>query len=286
MNPLLGALAGGIVAAGIVLLVTFLRPAPPKAPKAKKPSLTTRWKRLSKATRTNFLIGLALGILTAAITGFPVMVILGPVALVGLPALLGKPSTHERDLVLALETWARSLASTSETGVFTLREVITITQASAPPMLQAPVNRLVARLSTTWSTSDALRAFADDLDSIYSDEVVVYLIQAAEFNAGGLSTALTSVADNLSSQAKQKLETEAELAKPRQTMVTMTAIMGLALAWILLSSATPQMQFFRTPVGAIALTIVLGIFLLLMIWAKVLARPVTQPRILQHGALS
>ncbi|OZB85366.1 MAG: hypothetical protein B7X41_14600, partial [Microbacterium sp. 14-71-5] len=134
--------------------------------------------------------------------------------------------------------------------------------------------------------ADALHAFADDLDSIYSDEVVIYLIQAAEFNAGGLSVALTSVADNLSSQAKQKLETEAELAKPRQTMNTMTAIMGLALAWILLSASSPQMQFFRTPVGAVALMVVLGVFLLLMIWAKVLARPIVLPRILQHGELS
>lgn len=283
---LLAALAGGIAALGIVLLITYFRPAPPKPPKPKRPSLTTRWKRLSKTTRTNFVTGLVIGILAAAITGFPVMVLLGPAAMVGLPALLGKPSTHERDLVLSLETWARSLASTSETGVFTLREVITITQGSAPPMLQKPVNRLVARLSTTWSTADALHAFADDLDSIYSDEVVIYLIQAAEFNAGGLSVALTSVADNLSSQAKQKLETEAELAKPRQTMITMTAIMGLALAWILLSATSPQMQFFRTPVGAVALMVVLGAFLLLMVWAKVLARPVVLPRILQHGELS
>ncbi|WP_336629982.1 MULTISPECIES: type II secretion system F family protein [unclassified Microbacterium] len=283
---LLAALAGGIVAGGIVLLITYFRPAPAKPPKPKKPSLTTRWKRLGKTTRVNFVIGLVLGVLAAAITGFPVMVLLGPTAMIGLPVLLGKPSIHERDLVLGLETWARSLASTSETGAFTLREVITITQGSAPPILQKPVNRLVARMSTTWSTADALHAFADDLDNIYSDEVVIYLIQAAEFNAGGLSTALTGVADNLSSQAKQKLETEAELAKPRQTMITMTAIMGLALAWILLSASSPQMQFFRTPVGAIALTIVLGVFLLLMIWAKALARPVVLPRILQRGELS
>ena len=67
---LLAALAGGIAALGIVLLITYFRPAPPKPPKPKKPGLTTRWKRLSKTTRTNFMIGLVLGVLAAAITGF------------------------------------------------------------------------------------------------------------------------------------------------------------------------------------------------------------------------
>ncbi len=71
-----------------------------------------------------------LGIVAAVISGFPVMVIVVPAAITIVPALLGKPSTYERDLILALENWARSLASTADTGAFTLREVIGITRAA------------------------------------------------------------------------------------------------------------------------------------------------------------
>lgn len=276
---LVSSLAGVAFVGGLIMLVLYFRPAPPKRVST-KPSLSTRWNRVSKKTKTNLIIGLFLGIIAAIISGFPVMVIVVPVAMTVLPTLLGKPSTYERDLILALENWARSLSSTSDTGAFTLREVIGITQGSVPQMLKAPVNRLYTRMSSSWLTADALRAFADELDNAYADEVTIYLIQAAEFNAGGLSKALQSVADGLSSTAKQLITVEVERKKPREVMIQMTWLVAISMVLLVFAAGTGSMDFYRTPVGGIALGVILSGFVGLMVWAKAITRVTPDPRIL------
>lgn len=281
---LISSLAGVLFVGGLIMLAMYFRPAPPKAISPTKTTLKTRWQRVSKKTKNNLVIGVILGVIAAIVSGFPVMVIVVPAAMIILPTLLGKPSTYERDLLLALEAWSRSLAGTADTGRFTLREVIGITQGSVPVLLKAPVDRLYARMSTTWTTADALRAFADELDNTYADEVTIYLIQAAEFNAGGLSKALNSVADGLSGNAKRKIEVEVERNKPRETMITMTFIIGITLAALVLFAGSGQMDFYRTPLGGIALALILSMYVGLMVWAKNITRVAPEPRILQPQA--
>jgi len=281
MNPLLAALLGAAIVGGLVMLVMYFRPAPPKTRKAKSRTIGQEWQRLSKTTRNRLLVGVGVGLVVAIVTNLPVMVIVVPAAWVGLPLVLGKPSTYERDLLLALETWARALSSTAATGSFTLTEVIGITRGSVPALLRAPVEKLYARTHSTWSTADALYAFADELNSSYADEVVIYLVQAAEFSSGGLARALTGVADGLAGQAKLRIELQTEREKPRRTMATMTGIIGVVVVGIILFSGTEQMAFYKTPLGAVLLTMILGSFVLLLIWAKSLTRVAQEPRILQ-----
>ncbi len=276
---LVSSLAGVVFVGGLIMLVLYFRPAPPKQAPT-KPSLSTRWGQVSKKTKTSLIIGGILGIVAAIISGFPVMVIVVPAAITIVPALLGKPSTYERDLILALENWARSLASTADTGAFTLREVIGITQGSVPQMLKAPVNRLYTRMSSSWSTADALRAFADELDNSHADEVTIYLIQAAEFNAGGLSKALESVSEGLSATAKQKILIEGERKKPRETMISMTWIVGITLVMLVFFAGTGNMDFYRTPLGGVALGLILSSFVGLMVWARAITRVPPEPRFL------
>ena len=208
------------------------------------------------------------------------MVIVVPALFVILPMMLGKPSTRERDLILALETWARTLASAAEPGFYTLKDVIGISRGSAPALLQKHVERLFARMSSTHTASRALRAFADELDSAYADEVAIYLIQAAEYNAGGLTKALTSVAENLAQQAKQTIELQRELAKPRETKITMVFITGVLIVILVLFASFGPMNFYRTPVGNIALIVVIGVDVLLLAWSQAVTRVTPEPRIL------
>lgn len=277
---LISAIVGAAVVGGLIMLALYFRPSPPKELAPRRFRLRTWWQGVSKKTKNGLLLGIILGVGAAFISGFPMMVVVVPAAMILFPALLGKPSTYERDLVLALETWARSLAGTARTGRFTLREVIGVTQGSVPHILKAPVDRLYARMSSTWTSADALRAFADELDSPHADEVTIYLIQAAEFNAGGLSTALGSVADGLSSNAKLLLDIEQERRKPRETMITMTFIVGITLVALVMFSRVGQMDFYRTPLGGVALAVILLMYLGLMIWARRITYTAPEPRIL------
>lgn len=281
MSPILAALVGAAIAGGLVMLALYFRPAPPKTGRKRKTrTLGQEWQRLSKTTRNRLVVGIIVGLAVAIVTNLPVMVIVIPAAWIGLPLLLGKPSTYERDLLLALEGWARALSSTAATGSFTLTDVIGITRGTVPTLLRAPVEKMHARIQSTWSTTDALHAFADELNSSYADEVVIYLVQAAEFNSSGLARALTGVADNLASQAKLRIDLQTERDKPRRTMATMTGIIAVVVAGIVLFSGTEQMAFYKTPAGTVLLTLILGSFVLLLIWAKSLTRVTGEPRIL------
>jgi archaellum biogenesis protein FlaJ (TadC family) len=278
---LFAALAGSLVVGGIVMLVLFFSPAPPR-PVNKKSSvgLGQRWRRVSKATRVRILIGVVLGVVVAVFTSIPLLIVVIPAAIVGIPLLLGKQDTREQQLILALETWSRSLASTAETGKFTLREVVGITRGAVPEILRVPVDRLYSRMSASWSAADAFRAFADEFDNAYVDEVTIYLIQAAEFDSGGLARALSGVADTLAAQAKLRMEVYNEREKPRGTMRIMTVILAVVLIGIVLFSHSTQMSFYTTPAGQIALAIILGMFGALLIWAKSQTRHTPEPRII------
>lgn len=278
---LLFALASAVVIGGIVMFIAWFRPAPAKARRRRRGlTLTQRWERLDKRMRITIVVGLIAGVLVAVITRLPAMVLAVPAAIIGLPLLLGKPQTRERDQLAALEVWARSLAAAAETGAFTLPEVIGITRGSAPDILRGPVDRLYARMTSTWSPSRSLREFASELNSDSADEVVVYLIQATEYSAGGLAKALSSVADALKQQEKLQTEVYFEREKPRRSLTMMTWIAGATLGIVIIASGTVQMAFYRTPLGGFVMAVLLGLFVLTLVWAKATVRTKPPARVL------
>jgi tight adherence protein B len=275
------ALAGGLLIGGIVMMVVAFRPAPNRLERHRsQPTLPKRWAAVSRRTKTTALVGVLLGLIAAAVSGIVILVVVVPAAVIGLPLLLGKPDTRERDLLSALETWSRSLSSAAETGAFTLREVISITRGSAPAILRVGVDRLNQRMSGSWSTSEALRQFAAEMNSAHVDEVVIYLIQAAEYNAGGLTKALDAVAEMLADENKLQLDTAIEREKPRRSLITMTGIITVVLVGIILFSHTNQIGLYRTPLGEVILAIILGVFVVLLVWARAQSRVKPEPRII------
>lgn len=286
MSTLLVFFAAATAIAGVLLFVRAIRRAPeaPVRRRRRGQTLSARWNSIAPRMRVLVGAGLVVGLIAAFLSGIVILVLAIPVAMVGLPLLLGKPDTKDRDLLSALETWARSLASAADTGAFTLKEVIGITRGSAPPVIRVPIDRMYARMNASWSSKDALRAFGDDLDSAWGDEVVIYLIQAAEFHAGGLTTALDSLADTLAVQVKQRTVIYNERDKPRRALVQMTVIISVVLAGIIVFSGTPQISTYATPLGEILLTIILGVFLLLLVWAKQQSRTRPEPRILTSAS--
>lgn len=285
MNPqLAGILVGVLAATGVVLLAAWFIHTPVERSSTKRrrrsPSLVARWQNLEPGTRFRVVFGFAVGLVVAIITSLPLLAVIVPLALAGLPLVLAKPSTKERDLLLALETWTRSLAAAAETGAFTLREVVGITRGATPPMIRPNVNRLYARMSSTWSAPEAFRAFADEVNDTTADEILLYLIQASRFDAGGLSRALTGVADVLATKAKLSIEILQERAKPRQAMITMTALVTILIVFLVLLMGGDQMAFYQSSAGTITLIVMVGMFAGLLVWFKAAQRVKPTPRLL------
>lgn len=137
-------------------------------------------------------------------------------------------------------------------------------------------------MMSTWTVKDSLRKFADELNSPpAADEVLIALIQAAEFNGGGLETALKGIAENLHVASKNMLEVDVERAKARDTMRIMAVFIGATVVYLVFFGGSGQLDFYRTPpLGVIAMLIVLSGFVGLMIWAKAITRVRPEPRIL------
>ncbi|MBF4570805.1 type II secretion system F family protein [Plantibacter sp. VKM Ac-2880] len=286
MNALLFGVIGAVTAAGLVLLAVALSPNYRDPEFTRTRSLSSRIRKafvqMSRRTRMLVIIGVAAGIISAAVSGIIVTAFIVPAAIIGLPTLLGKQDTRERDLLSALEAWSRALSSATATSSLTLREVFGVTRESTPAELRVGVDRMYRRMSSSWTNADALRAFADEMDDVWVDEVVIYLIQAAQYSPGGLADALEGIADNLANQVKLRMNIYLEREKPRRVLVQMTIITVVVLAGTVLLARTPQLEIYSTPFGQMILLIIAASCAALLLWAKGSTRVTPEPRLVSE----
>ena len=106
----------------------------------------------------------AAGVVAALLSGWWVVAVAVPLAVVGLPSVLSWSKESRRiDRLNALADWVRNLAGllTVASG---LEGAIVTTVRSVPEPIRAEVTRLAARIRARYSTEQALRLFADELD--------------------------------------------------------------------------------------------------------------------------
>ncbi len=128
----------------------------------------------------------------------------------------------------ALERWLRSLSATLATGK-SITDAIRTSLRTAPPGLREPLAALIARLNNRWETDDALRRFADDLDSPDGDAVAAALILATRRGSVGASATMLALADSLQDQLRARRAIETERAKPYIVVRQVTVITVLTL---------------------------------------------------------
>ena len=113
---IIGALLGAGFGAALLLLVSSLRPTPPRPVSAQVP-LGERWARVTRrppggaGRRRDLRVG---GVVVAAfvvfaVTGWAVVLVIIPAAVLLLPWLLSNPNTAGIATTAALEEWVRSL---------------------------------------------------------------------------------------------------------------------------------------------------------------------------------
>jgi len=213
----LSGLAGGLVAAGIVLLVFELnrRGAATGTPPRRRI-------RLSRATRIRALLALAAGLVTLAITRWPVAMIAATLAVLFLPAIISTRVPMQRAAVLeGLEQWTRRLSDmlTASRG---LEDALEASARQAPPAIAPAVQALSRRLAARAPAEAALRAFASDVGDPAGDRIAAALIIATGRRGGSVRDVLNALARILARDVATRREVEADRAQHRTTVKWLT----------------------------------------------------------------
>ena len=272
MNPTLLAsiVAGILLAAGLLLIATGLRRRPVAPPRPARrlnlPDWLTRmppWQRI--ATGVAFVAGLA----AAAVTGWVVLVVLLPLAAVGLPALLVTSDAAPRIARMeAIAEWTRNLSGVLTAGQ-ALEQALHASLRSTPEAIRPEVNQLIGRLRARWSTEAALRAFADDLDDATGDLVVAALILGSRKRGDGLARVLTGLAESVAEDVKARRQLEADRAEPRSSARTNTLLSVGAL--VVLGLSGQYLAPLGSPLGQMLLVLYLAAYVGCVVWLRRLA---------------
>jgi Flp pilus assembly protein TadB len=245
----LAGLAGGMLAAGIVLLIAELTRRPPA------PGTPVRaGRQLSAATRRQLVIAVAAGVLVLAVTRWPVAAIVAVAAVLFLPRITNARTARQRVAMLeALEQWTRRLSDmlTASRG---LEDALEASARSAPAAIEPAVTRLARRLAARSGTEDALRAFAAEINDPAGDRIAAALIIATGRRGGGVRDVLNSLAAMLARDVATRREIEADRAQHRTTVQWLTAfVIGFTVFAVVNRSYSAP---YGTAVGEVVLALV------------------------------
>jgi Flp pilus assembly protein TadB len=276
VTPVLPGLAGGLIAIGVLGIVVGLRPTAEQPRQARM----AQGHRAALTSRTRLLlpIGVGLGLLGWAITGWVLALVIAPVAVIGLPALLGAPpAAGQINRLEAMEEWTRSLSGVLTVGIG-LEQALVATLRSTPAPINPEVNRLVARLRARWDTETALRAFADELDDATGDLIAANLILGARRRGAGLASVLEGLAESVAADVRARRQVEADRAKPRATARWVTLISASVLVVLALSGKYAEP--YATAIGQVILVVLLSAYVGTLIWMRRMASGKPLPRFL------
>ena len=277
--------AGLLLTGGLLAVVLGVRRTEPRPARPVR-SATEVWARLTRrppgvgGRRRDLalLASLLAGFLVAAVTGWVVALAVAPLLALGLPYLLVVPKPRDVELMEALDRWVRSLAATLATGK-SVPDAIRASRRTGPRLIADEIGTLVLRLNNRWDTDDALRRFADDLDSADADGVVAALMLAARRGANGASLTLQALADSLQAQLKARRVIEVERSKPYVVVRQVTVISLITLAGVYLL-APGFFAPYRTPLGQVILAVLLVLYLASLILMRRKAQQAPRARIL------
>lgn len=267
MTPLIAALAGAMIAAGLLGLVWSLVPQPVLEGTPDHTVRRRRWPfTLSRRVQIAVVAALAAGVLIAVLTGWFLAAVALPLAVLGFPYVAATSTETGRIARLeALAEWTRGLAGVLTVGVG-LEQALVATVRSTPDAIRPEVERLVARLNARWHTEPALRQFADELDDATGDMVAGALMLSSRHRGAGLASVLSGLADSVADDVTTRRKIEADRAKPRQTARLVTIISAVFLTGLALSG-----QFlapYATPLGQLVLGVLLAAYAATLVWMR------------------
>ncbi|MDQ1024778.1 tight adherence protein B [Streptomyces umbrinus] len=267
MNSLLGpgTWTGVAVACGTVFglgLVAIGYGAVRRAAPEQRPGL---WRALEARLPTDWttrrvVIATVAGVVTGALTAWPVAAVLTTIALLTLPGLLGpdRPAARRTERMEALATWTEMLRDTLSAAAG-LEQAVLATADIAPAALESEMRELATAVRSGRPLPAALRAFAEDVDDPLADVVVTALVMAAEQQASQLAPLLGELAESVREQVAMRQRIDAGRASVRTGVrVTVTVTLGMAVGLVVLNR--PYLDPFNTLTGQLVLAVVGALF--------------------------
>lgn len=201
----------------------------------------------------------ALGVLVAALTGWPVGALLAAAAAWVLPTMAGGKVAREASLakVEAIAAWAEMLRDTMA-AAGGLEQSILASATVAPPAIRREVQALALRLERQ-RLGPALRAFAEELDDPTGDLVVAALVLAADKSPKRLGDLLGTLAAAARMEVSMRLRVDAGRARTR-TSVRVVTISTTAFALGLLVLNRGYLSPYDSALGQMVLALVGGLF--------------------------
>jgi Flp pilus assembly protein TadB len=291
VTPLLAALAAAALLGGGLLILAGLRPVPaPQRPAARPVSpCAVRLRQLlagdpgmdragAQRRRWRLMMALGAGTLGWLLTGLVLLVVVLPVAALGLPRVLSpRAGSVGIDRLEALEEWTRNLAGVLAVGVG-LEQALAASLRSAPEPIRPQVTALVGRVAARWQTDTALRAFAEELGDATGDLVAASLILSAQRRGAGLVAVLEGLAASVAEDVRARRAIEADRAKPRSTARAVTLITLVVLVLLLLNGT--YIQPYTSTSGQLLLAVLLAAYGGALAWMHQITATPPAPRFL------
>lgn len=276
---LLPALSGALIVAGLIGVVWGLQRHPEAQP-APKPTQrrVNWWSSQPRWVKIAAPISAGVGVVVFLATGWFLAIVLLPLAVFAIPlVLMNSADAGQIRRLDAMAEWTRNLAGVLTVGVG-LEQALVATLRSTPDAIRPEVGQLVARLRARWSTEDALRTFADELDDPTGDLIAANLILGARRRGAGLSAVLQGLAESVTADVMARRQIEADRAKPRATARNVTLISAAVLIFFALSGQflTP----YGTPLGQALLALLLTLYGAALVWMRRMTLAKPMPRLL------
>ncbi|WP_327682933.1 type II secretion system F family protein [Kitasatospora sp. NBC_00458] len=294
MMPLF-VLCGLLLTGGLVTLVVWARGSDPAAPQEERGTgnplggrLHVWWYgapgtatgRIVRLRRIQLPLALAGAPLGWLFTGIPLVALLVPLAVFGLPWLFDttRSDTDRIERLEALSEWTQRIADVLLLGVG-LNQAIVTSRRTAPAAIEDEVGELAARLQARWRPEEALRAFADSMADATADKVLAALLLRSGDSGPGLARALSDMAESVREEVRQRRTIEADRAKHRTTIRWLVGIIVLVVT--LGSFNTEYTRPYSTVLGQSVLAVVAALFVAVIAWMRALAAHPPVPRLLE-----
>ncbi|MFH8627532.1 type II secretion system F family protein [Streptomyces vietnamensis] len=197
---------------------------------------------------------------------------------VGVPWLLDAGSGGKARITKleALAEWTQRLSEILRLG-FALEQALVTSRKNPPAALAEEVAELADKIKAGWLPVEALRDFADRLDDVTADKACAALMLCAVDPGPGLAQVLEDTAAQLREEVAARRKIEADRAKSRTAMRSMTLI---CVALVLVGFLIPYTAPYGTVLGQLVLALLGAAFAAVLWWTRKLASHTPVPRFL------
>lgn len=267
---------GAGAAGGVLLILSVPRRGAPTSVKVSRLQVLAGRLR-DRRVQLRLAGALAVGIMTAVVTGWVVGVALAAAAWF-LPQLVGPDRAYARRVarIEAIAAWTEMLRDVLSAAAG-LEQAILETARLTPPAIRPEIASLAVRLSSGQRLAPALRQLAGELDHPMADLVLAALVLAAERHARQLTDLLSSLATTAREQAATWMRVESGRARIR-TSVRVVVATTLVFAGGVVVFDRAYLDVYNTPGGQFVLLLVGAMFAAGYAWLTRIATSTGQTR--------